>query len=158
MRSYSDNNYTSSQIITPANNPGTDTGYSGDMKWRQGRNSTWLGWKTLLDSNNYTTYCKPVNIGAAAASHTHTKSDITDFAHTHTKSQITDFPTSLPASDVYLWAKQSTKPSYSGSEVKLTGYSKASSYSEISATDTVNQAIAKLEGALSGLETLLASI
>ena len=47
---------------------------------------------------------------------------------------------------------------HTGSEVKLTGYSKASSYSEISASDTVNQAIAKLEGALSGLETLLASI
>ena len=47
---------------------------------------------------------------------------------------------------------------HSGSEVKLTGYSKASSYSAISASDTVNQAISKLEGALSGLETLLASI
>ena len=170
MRSYSDSNYTSSQIITPADNPGTDTGYSGDMKWRQGRNSTWLGWKTLLDSNNYTTYCTPTNIGAAPLSHTHTKSEITDFAHTHTKSQITDFahthtksqitdfPTSLPASDVYSWAKQSTKPSYIGSEVKLTGYSKASSYSVIAASDTVNQAIGKLEGAISGLEELLASI
>lgn len=29
--------------------------------------------------------------------HTHTKSQITDFAHTHTKSEISDFPTSLPA-------------------------------------------------------------
>ena len=47
---------------------------------------------------------------------------------------------------------------HKGSEVTLTGYSKASSYSEISASDTVNQAIAKLEGALSGLEALLASI
>ena len=94
----------------------------------------------------------------ARASHTHTKSQITDFAHTHTKSQITDFPSSLPASDVYAWAKQSTKPSYTGSEVKLTGYSKASSYSAIAASDTVNQAIGKLEGAISGLETLLASI
>ena len=47
---------------------------------------------------------------------------------------------------------------HTGSEVTLTGYSKVSSYSEISASDTVNQAIAKLEGALSGLETLLASI
>ena len=45
-----------------------------------------------------------------------------------------------------------------GSEVKLTGYSKASSYSAISASDTVNQAIAKLEYVLSGLEDLLASI
>ena len=44
-------------------------------------------------------------IGAAASS------------HTHTKSQITDFPTSLPASDVYSWAKASTKPSYAWSEI-----------------------------------------
>lgn len=38
-------------------------------------------------------------------------------SHTHTKSQITDFPTSMPASDVYSWAKASTKPSYSYSEI-----------------------------------------
>ena len=37
--------------------------------------------------------------------------------HTHTKSQITDFPSSLPASDVYSWAKASTKPSYNFSEI-----------------------------------------
>nr|DAK81104.1 MAG TPA: tail repeat-like protein [Caudoviricetes sp.] len=37
--------------------------------------------------------------------------------HTHTKSQITDFPTSLPASDVYTWAKASAKPSYSWGEI-----------------------------------------
>ena len=40
-------------------------------------------------------------------------------SHTHTKSQITDFPSSLPASDVYAWAKASTKPSYSKSEIGL---------------------------------------
>ncbi len=40
-----------------------------------------------------------------------------DSWHTHTKSQITDFPTSMPASDVYAWAKASTKPTYSYSEV-----------------------------------------
>lgn len=39
------------------------------------------------------------------------------FSHTHTKAQITDFPTSMPASDVYSWAKQSSKPSYTISEV-----------------------------------------
>ena len=37
--------------------------------------------------------------------------------HTHVKADITDFPTSMPASDVYLWAKQSSKPSYTISEV-----------------------------------------
>lgn len=38
-------------------------------------------------------------------------------SHTHTKSQITDFPSSMPASDVYAWAKASSKPSYSWSEI-----------------------------------------
>lgn len=38
-------------------------------------------------------------------------------SHTHTKAQITDFPTSLPASDVYAWAKAATKPSYTAGEV-----------------------------------------
>lgn len=38
-------------------------------------------------------------------------------SHTHTKAQITDFPTSMPASDVYSWAKAASKPSYTISEV-----------------------------------------
>ncbi len=38
-------------------------------------------------------------------------------SHTHSRSQITDFPSSLPASDVYAWAKASSKPSYSWSEI-----------------------------------------
>ena len=37
--------------------------------------------------------------------------------HTHTKNEITDFPTSLPASDVSEWAKATSKPSYTASEV-----------------------------------------
>lgn len=37
--------------------------------------------------------------------------------HNHTKAQITDFPTSMPASDVYAWAKAATKPSYTYTEV-----------------------------------------
>ena len=44
-------------------------------------------------------------IGAAAAN------------HTHTAGQISGLPTSLPASDVYPWAKQPNKPTYSASEV-----------------------------------------
>ena len=44
-------------------------------------------------------------------------STFTPSAHTHTKSQITDFPTSMPASDVYSWAKAVTKPTYTASEV-----------------------------------------
>lgn len=38
-------------------------------------------------------------------------------SHSHTKNQISDFPTSMPASDVYSWAKKSSKPTYTASEV-----------------------------------------
>ncbi len=38
-------------------------------------------------------------------------------SHTHKRSQITDFPTSLPASDVYSWAKASSKPGYTWGEI-----------------------------------------
>lgn len=51
-------------------------------------------------------------------------------SHTHTKSQITDFPSSLPASDVYSWAKASSKPSYSWSEIT----DKPSSFTPVSHT------------------------
>lgn len=66
--------------------------------------NAWGEWKRI-----YTTADKPTagEIGAAASS------------HTHTKAQITDFPTSMPASDVYAWAKAPTKPSYSKAEVGL---------------------------------------
>ena len=40
-------------------------------------------------------------------------------SHTHTKSQITDFPSSMPASDVYSWAKAASKPTYTAAEVGL---------------------------------------
>ena len=69
--------------------------------------------------------------GKAEKTHTHTSKDITgldeamsgalegkaDKEHTHTKKDITDFPTSLPASDVYEWAKQPNKPAYTANEV-----------------------------------------
>ena len=147
---YSKSNHTHTSVLDVGGSTGTTFAYSkaglsyGDYTYLAG----WNGYELRAINK----------LQFAQASHTHTKSQITDFAHTHTKSQITDFPSSLPASDVYSWAKQSTKPSYTGSEVKLTGYSKASSYSVIAASDTVNQAIGKLEGAISGLEELLASI
>ena len=49
-------------------------------------------------------------------------------SHTHTKAQITDFPTSMPASDVYSWAKQPHKPSYTASEVGAAPASHSHSY------------------------------
>ena len=57
--------------------------------------------------------------GSAAKSINITASSVGAAAstHTHSKSQITDFPTSMPASDVHAWAKASSKPSYSWSEI-----------------------------------------
>lgn len=66
--------------------------------------AAWDSWYKVYTSDDKPTLAE---LGAAAAS------------HTHSKSQITDFPTSMPASDVYAWAKKSTKPSYSKSEVGL---------------------------------------
>lgn len=42
-----------------------------------------------------------------------------EIGHKHVKADITDFPESMPASDVYTWAKQKTKPSYTKKEVGL---------------------------------------
>lgn len=65
---------------------------------------TWGAWYRV-----YTEANKPTaeEIGAAAS------------GHTHTKAQITDFPTSMPASDVYAWAKAPNKPAYTKAEVGL---------------------------------------
>ena len=52
-----------------------------------------------------------------------------------TKNKIIDFPSSLPASDVYAWAKASSKPSYSWGEI--TG--KPSTYTPSSHNHTVIQ-------------------
>ena len=55
-------------------------------------------------------------------------SDVYTWAKASTKpsysySEISSTPSSLPASDVYAWAKESTKPSYSASEVGALGAS-----------------------------------
>ena len=116
---------------------------------RIGATDTWEAWSMMLTTSNYNSYAP--SLTGSGASGTWGIS-ISGNAATATTAG------SAPASDVYAWAKQSTKPTYNATEVKLTGYSKASSYSLIAASDTINQAIGKLEGAISGLENLLASI
>ena len=46
---------------------------TGQLAVRSKKNGTWQSWRKILDSNNYTSYCTPANIGAAASSHTHTE-------------------------------------------------------------------------------------
>lgn len=62
-------------------------------------------------------------VGAAAASHSHSYEPVITAGNTaqywRGDKQWATFPTSLPASDVYSWAKASTKPSYTKAEVGL---------------------------------------
>lgn len=122
---------------------------------RIGATDTWEAWSMMLTTSNYNSYAPSLTGTGASGTW---GINITGNAATATNANYAASAGSAPASDVKAWAKADTKPSYNGSEVKLSNYSKASSYSEIAASDTVNQAIGKLEGAISGLETLLASI
>jgi len=94
-------------------------------------------------------------------------------SHNHTKSEITDFPTIPTITDTYSSTSSNgmsgkavasalsgitasgigaalSSHTHVGTEVTLTGYSKASSVASIAATDTVSVALGKLEKALDG--------
>lgn len=95
------NNHTVN-IDVPANAKFTDT-------------NTWRGIQ-----NNLTSDSTDQSLSAAQGKALKTLVDgKAPISHTHKKSQITDFPTSMPASDVSAWAKAATKPSYTKAEVGL---------------------------------------
>ena len=110
---------------------------------RIGATDTWEDWAMMLTTSNYNSYAP--SLTGSGASGTWGIS-------------ITGNANYAKASDVKAWAKADTKPSYTGTEVTLSGYSKNNSYTPIASGDTVQAAIAKLEGAINGLEDLLASI
>ena len=125
-----------------------DDTLTGTIKVR-GKSNSWGNWYTLLQSGNFNSYSPKLDGTGATGTWGINISGNANYAST---------AGSAKASDVYSWAKQSTKPSYTGTEVTLSGYSKNSSYKPIEPGDSVQAAIAKLEGAISGLEDLLASI
>ena len=73
----------------------------------------------LTSEDGYTVYTAGSATSVPWSGVTGKPSTFTPSTHTHTKSQITDFPTSMPASDVPAWAKAATKPTYTKSEVGL---------------------------------------
>ena len=136
-----------------------------------------------LTTSNYNSYCPKldgtgatgvwgINISGNAATSNRTKFLETFRQNSTTNTYGEQYPiwaqwsdttnVRLKCTDYTVWTDKATYAtsagSVPGSGVTLTGYSKASYYSATAASDTVNQAIGKLEGALSGLETLLASI
>jgi hypothetical protein len=96
-------NYSSWELVGYNGSGGVPT---KGLYFRTGILSTWNSWKRVAFADELTWNA----IGGKP-------STFTPSSHTHTKSQITDFPSSMPASDVYAWAKASTKPSYSWSEI-----------------------------------------
>lgn len=113
--------------------------WNGDWLFRKSFDSTILAWNAPIELSwgfilkrsfdGHWSYNDDIEIlslkklnAKADKNHNHDtvyqpKGSYAPTSHTHPKSQITDFPTSMPASDVYSWAKQSTKPSYTPSEV-----------------------------------------
>ncbi len=73
-----------------------------------------------------------VENGTALADKYQAKGSYAAATHKHTKSDITDFPTSMPASDVHAWAKAATKPSYNASEVGAAAANHTHSYLPLS--------------------------
>lgn len=95
--------YSSWELVGYNGNEGVPT---KGLYFRTGILSTWNSWKRVAFADELTWNA----IGDKP-------STFTPSSHTHTKSQITDFPSSMPASDVYAWAKAPSKPSYSWSEI-----------------------------------------
>ena len=125
-----------------------DDTLTGTIKVR-GKSNSWGNWYTLLHSGNYNSYSPKLDGTGASGTWGISITGNANYATT---------AGSAKASDVKEWAKADTKPPYTGGEVTLSEYSKNNSYTPIESGDSVQAAIAKLEGALSGLEDLLASI
>lgn len=89
--------------------------YKNMLSW-----NTWNGWQKYVTASEITLN----SIGAAKAS------------HTHTKSQITDFPKSMPASDVSAWAKAAAKPTYTAKEVGAAAVSHTHTTAQVTGLDT----------------------
>ena len=108
--------------------------------------SSWDSWYKIYTSDDKPTLSE---LGAAAASHTHTKaqvglSNVDNTADSDKSvkyaasagsvawSNVSGKPSSMPASDVYAWAKQPSKPSYTASEVGAAPASHSHSYLPLS--------------------------
>lgn len=109
------------QILTTSSNANTyrRTCLGGTWSaWAQDKYTDTNTWRGI--QNNLTSDSTDQSLSAAQGKALKTLVDgKAPASHTHTKSQITDFPTSMPASDVSAWAKAATKPSYTKAEVGL---------------------------------------
>ena len=76
---------------------------------------TWGAWKRLAMAVDITGTNTGTNTGDETGATIRTKLGVTTLSGSNTGDQT--IPTTLPASDVYAWAKAATKPSYTAAEV-----------------------------------------
>ena len=133
-------------------------GFSGNLTGNADTSNRAKFLETFQQNSTTNTYGSQYPIWAQWSDSTNVKLICTNYTVWTDKATYATTAGSAPASDVKTWAKADTKPSYTGTEVTLSGYSKNNSYTPIASGDSVQAAIAKLEGAINGLEDLLASI
>ena len=80
---------------------------------------TWSSWKQILDSSNYNSYAPTKTGGGASGTWGISISGNAASASSVAWGNVSGRPSSMPASDVYAWAKAANKPSYSKGEVGL---------------------------------------
>ncbi len=114
---HDDRYYTESEIDTKLSGK-SDTSHTHDGRYyTETEVDTKLAGKSDTSHTHDTRYYTEDEIDDKVSTLDTAISGKANSSHTHTKSQISDFPTSLPASDVYAWAKATTKPTYNYSEV-----------------------------------------
>lgn len=118
-----------------------------------------------LSTNDFTTAEKNKLSGIAAGAEANVQSDWSQTTTT-ADDYIKNKPTSLPASDVYAWAKASTKPTYTASEVGLGNVpnvttdnqtptvTEATTRANIASGDTLKTIIGKIKKFFADLKTV----
>ena len=103
--------------IVPTPSKGKQTSFlRGDGTWAVPTDTnTWRPVENVLTSSSSSNSLS-ANQGKVLKELVDGKADMT---HIHSKSDIIDFPTSMPASDVSSWAKASSKPTYTKTDVGL---------------------------------------
>ena len=137
--------------ITGLGIPGSDTTYSTGNATTEGLTKLYTETGTNTDGTMTQNAINSALGGKANSGHSHTTSD------------ISNFPSSLPASDVYSWAKAETKPTYSASEVGLGNvpnvttnnqtptYTTATTLAALTSGEKLSVAFGKLSKAVSDL-------
>ena len=131
---HSGRNNEGDKIVRTDSNGYIQAGYINSSSGDEGNNSSPARvWGTNGSDSYLRTYLtSALSVGYATSAGSAPASDVYSWAKASTKpsysySEISGTPSSLPASDVYSWAKASSKPSYAYSEIGYSAYTATTS-------------------------------